>query len=243
MNSNTITKNLSVHSLRQNGKTGGTYPKGAGRGRPGGRVREDEGGPKGTLNSMIATILSDSPLSEVQSRQQLDALVENIVKLQHDRAEMEGEQERELTAVRQKFRAPLAELDRYIALESAWVETWARRHRGAFGGGGTLACTHATIGFRPEPPRVERVSGKWSWPEIALRLSELLWGRRYVQTAAPEVNAEAILADRANLSAGELRKAGLKIVEDERFFIAPHGPEESGDPAAAAQDPDWQEAA
>ena len=50
------------------------------------------------------------------------------------------------------------------------------------------------------------------------------------------MNKEALLADRAELSPAELRQAGLKIVQEERFFIVPHRETE-----AAAED--WQEAA
>jgi phage host-nuclease inhibitor protein Gam len=169
----------------------------------------------------------------IQNRQQLDAVVENIIHLQQNRAELERDQEREITAIRQKYRTPLAEVDRYLLLESTWVETWARANPDEFSDQRSLTCTHATIGFRVSPPRVDRASRKWTWSEISQKLSELAWGRRYLRQPAPEVNKEALLADRTELVATELRKVGLKIVQDERFFITPHGPAES----------DWRKAA
>jgi hypothetical protein len=72
---------------------------------------------------------------------------------------------------------------------------------------------------------------------IAQKLGEFGWGRRYLRQPALEVNKEALLADRAELSPAELRQAGLKIVQEERFFIAPHREAE----AASAED--WREAA
>jgi phage host-nuclease inhibitor protein Gam len=175
----------------------------------------------------------------IQNRQQLDAVVENIIQLQHHRAELEGEQDREITAIRQKYRTPLAEMERYLLLETNWVETWARANPDAFPDKRSLTCTHATIGFRVSPPRVERASRKWTWSEIALKLSELAWGRRYLRQPAPEVNKEALLADRIELAAAELKKVGVKIVQEERFFITPHGPIDS----AALSETPWQEAA
>jgi phage host-nuclease inhibitor protein Gam len=175
----------------------------------------------------------------IQTRQQLDVVVENIIQLQLDRAELERAQEREITAVRQKFRPPLAELDRYLAAETTWVETWARENPGAFGEKRSFDCTHAIIGFRVTPPRIERASRKWTWSAVALKLADLGWGKRYLRVPAPEVNKEAILADRAELSAVELRQAGLRISQEERFFIAPHDGAESVSPLET----DWQEAA
>lgn len=181
---------------------------------------------------------SQPSVPSIQNRQQLESVLENIVHLQQNRAELESDQEREITGVRQKYRTPLAELDRYLLLETTWVETWARENTDAFSDRRTLACTHASIGFRVSPPRIERASRKWTWSEVAVKLSELAWGRRYLRQPAPEVNKEALLADRADLEAPELRKVGIKIVQDERFFITPHGPAES-----ATADLAWQEAA
>jgi phage host-nuclease inhibitor protein Gam len=175
----------------------------------------------------------------IQNRQQLDAVVENIIHLQQNRAELERDQEREITAVRQKYRTPLAEVDRYLLLETTWVETWARANPEVFSEKRSMTCTHAVIGYRVSPPRIDRASRKWTWSEISQKLSELAWGRRYLRQPAPEVNKEALLADRLELVSTELRKVGIKIVQDERFFITPHGPTES----AVASETDWQEAA
>jgi phage host-nuclease inhibitor protein Gam len=179
-----------------------------------------------------------SPAPTITSRHELDAVVENIVQLQLNRAEIEREQEQEITAVRQKFRAPLAEIERYLTLESSWVETWARSHPDTFRDRQSLALTHAVIGFRVSPHRVDRASRKWTWGAIAEKLGEMAWGRRYLRQPALEVNKEALLADRTDLSPAELRTVGLKIVQEERFYIAPHRETESID-----ADDAWQEAA
>jgi len=175
----------------------------------------------------------------IQTRQQLDVVVENIVQLQLDRDELERAQEREITAIRQKFRPPLAELDRYLAAETSWVENWAKENPGAFNEKRALDCTHATIGFRVTPPRIERASRKWTWSAVALKLADLGWGKRYLRVPPPEVNKEALLADRAELSPVELRQAGLRIAREERFFISPHDSAENTDQSET----DWQEAA
>jgi phage host-nuclease inhibitor protein Gam len=179
---------------------------------------------------------SQPAVPTIHTRQELETVLENIVQLQLDRAELERDQEREITAIRQKYRAPLAEMDRYLLLETTWVETWSRNHPDIFAEKRSLVCTHATIGFRVGPPRVDRASRKWNWSDISLKLSELAWGRRYLRQPALEVNKEALLADRTELAPAELRQIGIKIVQDERFFIQPHGPAESAETV-------WQEAA
>lgn len=158
----------------------------------------------------------------IQTRQHLDAVVENVVQLQLERDKLQRTQESEISAIRQKYRAPLVELERYLDLETSWVETWASANPDALDNNRSLECAHATLGFQIMPPRIERASRRWTWSRIALTLADLAWGRRYLRIPAPEVDKDALLADLAGLSPVELRNAGIKIVQGEQFFLTPH---------------------
>jgi phage host-nuclease inhibitor protein Gam len=189
---------------------------------------------------MTSSFPSPAPAAPViQTRPQLEALVENIVELKAQRSELLDAQDAELAGIREKYRLPLAEIERYLTLEMAWAEAWARNHPAALGTTREIECAKATIGFRLTPPRVERASRKWTWHAIALKLAEVGWGQRYLRVPAAEVNKEAILAERGAVSPEELRLAGLKIIEGERFFVAPHG---TAEPPGEVE-PDWREAA
>ena len=176
---------------------------------------------------------SQAAAPAIQTRQQLDAVLENIAHLQHERDELYLTQENEIAAVRQRYRAPLTEMEHYLDLETSWAESWARAHPEAFSAERSLACAHATIGFRATPPRIERASRRWTWSRIAVTLAGLAWGKRYLRIPSPEVDKDALLADLADLSPVELRNAGIKVAQGESFFITPHRPAE----------PAWQEAA
>ena len=161
--------------------------------------------------------------------------------LQRERDELSQAQEKEIAAVRQKYRAPLGEMDHYLDLETSWAESWARSNPGALGAGRSLACTHATIGFRATPPRIERASRRWTWARIALTLAGLTWGKRYLRIPSPEVDKDAIVADLARLSPVDLRAAGLRVVQGEHFFITPHPSTDTL--STPTREPVWQEAA
>ncbi len=176
----------------------------------------------------------------IQTRQQFEAVIENILELKAQRTELETAQEREITAIREKYRVPLAEVESFLTLETTWAETWAMANPSAFTGQPrTMHHARGTVGFRVIPPRIDRASRKWTWTAITQKLTEASWGQRYLRTPAPEVNKEALLADRAKLSPIDLRLAGLKIVEGERFFIAPNVNTEDD----SANESAWQEAA
>ena len=177
----------------------------------------------------------------IQTRAQLDAVLENIVHLRSARDELRREQENEINTVRQRYRVPLAEIDHYLELETGWAEAWARANPGAFAADRSLACVHATVGFQAEPTRIERASRRWTWSRIALTLAEFAWGQRYLRVPEPEVDKEALLADLPRLSTVDLRDAGIRVVEGERFYITPHS--EAGTAAGAPAESPWREAA
>jgi phage host-nuclease inhibitor protein Gam len=79
----------------------------------------------------------------------------------------------------------------------------------------------ATVGYRTEPPSVEKCSKKDTWSAIAKRLEALDWGVRYITTPDPEVDKKALLADRDRLTAGQLSEAGIRFEQDEFFYITP----------------------
>src|ERR1700683_834115 len=90
----------------------------------------------------------------IQTRQQLDAVLENIAHLQCERDELYLVQENEIAAVRQRYRAPLAEMEHYLELETSWAESWARSKLGACTAARLRAGARATMGCRTPPPRI-----------------------------------------------------------------------------------------
>jgi phage host-nuclease inhibitor protein Gam len=196
-----------------------------------------------TMTSFPSPTPAPVPVPVVKTRQQLTALLENIAQLQRERDELQRAQENEIAAIRQRYRAPLAEIDHYLELETSWAEAWARQNPGAFASVGSVrsvACAKVTLGFRADPPRIERASRRWTWTRIAATLATLPWGHRYLRIPAPEVDKEALAADLSQLSPVDLRNAGMIVVPGERFFITPHPTAET---SASTFQPSWQEAA
>ena len=173
------------------------------------------------MNMPVIAALPAMP--EISSREQLEALLENIAELQREREAAWRAQESELAAVRARHRAQLNALQDLLAQEMSWAEAWARRNRAELGAHGALSCEHATLGFRAEAPRIERASRRWTWSRITAALVAMPWGARYLRTPEPVVDAEAIAADLGKLSREELRAAGMEVVEGERFFLEVRG--------------------
>jgi phage host-nuclease inhibitor protein Gam len=156
----------------------------------------------------------------IKTRQQLETVLENIAALRREHDDLRRAQENDLAAVRQKYRAALDEVETFLDLETRWVETWARAHPEALATDRTLACTHGTLAFRAAPPSLERASRRWTWTRIAHTLAGLTWGPRYLRLPPPEVDKDLLLADLPRLDVADLRAAGIRIEQGERFHIS-----------------------
>lgn len=163
------------------------------------------------------------PTSFTTTRNDIENLIGDVVCLQLRLDARRSEMERAIAEVRTTHTPDIDSMERELVEKRAHVHLWAEDNRESFRGKKSLDCHHGTIGFRSGPPRLERVEPDLSWSHIAHKLGRFGWGADYLRTPPPqpEVNKEAILADRHKLAAAKLEKAGLRIVQDEKFYITP----------------------
>lgn len=159
--------------------------------------------------------------TDTTTRTELEALIGEVVCLQLKLDSTHAEMEREISRVRSLHQNEIDALELELVQKRARVQMWAEENREAFRSKKSLECHHGTIGFRSGPPRLEKIKTETPWQQIAQKLRRMAWGSHYVRTPKPdaEVNKEAILADRHKLPADKLIKAGLRIVQDEKFYI------------------------
>ena len=113
-------------------------------------------------------------------------------------------------------------LAKRIEVREAGVFVYCQQHRAQlFPDKKSIDFLLATVGYRTEPPSVEKCFRRDTWSAIAQRLEALPWGSRYVNIPEPEVDKKALLADREKLSAEQLSEAGIRFEQDEQFYITP----------------------
>jgi phage host-nuclease inhibitor protein Gam len=83
----------------------------------------------------------------------------------------------------------------------------------------SLDCGTATIGFAFNPPAVALLVRKDSWEAAAIRAGQDPEMMAYLKETTPSLDKEAILTHRADLPEAVLRRVGLVINQEERFFI------------------------
>lgn len=98
------------------------------------------------------------------------------------------------------------------------MQVWAESNRDEFGKKKSIELTHGTIGFRIGMPKLNQIKG-FNAESIAKLVKALL--PTYIRTKA-EVNKELLLADREKpVVKNKLAEVGLKVVQDETFFVEP----------------------
>jgi phage host-nuclease inhibitor protein Gam len=156
------------------------------------------------------------------SREALDAAVAEVATLKIQYAAAQADMELEIARVQERRQAQMLALGKQIEVREAGVFVYCQQHRAQlFPDKKSIDFLLATVGFRTEPPSVEKNSRKDTWSSIAARLATLEWGSRYVNTPEPEVDKKALLADREKISAGQLSEAGIRFEQDELFYITP----------------------
>lgn len=161
----------------------------------------------------------------VPSREALDATVSEIATLKLQHAAAKTALELEIAAAQERRQGQLLALAQQIESREAGVFLYCQKHRAElFPDKKSLDLPVATVGYRTDPPSVEKCSKKDTWRTIARRLEDLDWGNCYLTTPEPDVDKKALLADRARLTAAQLSAAGICFQQDEVFYITPKSP-------------------
>ena len=158
----------------------------------------------------------------VTSLEGLDATVADIVQLKLKHASLTTKMELEIAAVQKRYQDQLLAVARQIETKEAGTFVYCQQHRKElFTDKKSIDLLMATVGFRNEPPSVEKAQKKDTWGNIADRLEALDWGQAYTTTPSPDVNKKALLLDREKLTPEQLAAAGIRFEADEIFFITP----------------------
>lgn len=98
------------------------------------------------------------------------------------------------------------------------VEAWAKEHREEFGEARSIETPDAVFGWRRCNPRVVATRKLKPGKEVSKVFATL--GASYVR-AVEEIDRQAILRDYRNglLTDRDLRKAGLRVTQADRFFV------------------------
>ena len=158
----------------------------------------------------------------ITSRESLEATVADVVKLKLQAAELTAAMEQEIAAVQERHKRGILATSHQIDAKEAGIYVYCQANRATlFSQKKSIDLLLATVGFETNPPSVEKLAKKDTWTSIAARLANLDWGQAYIVEPDPEISKTKLIADRAKLTAEQLKQVGIAITQEEQFFIRP----------------------
>jgi len=159
------------------------------------------------------------PAAQVRTRAEMETLAGEIAEMKNRQRAHSAEMDAGLNEIRKRYAAILGGLDEQIAARMELAREWAEANLAEFGAAKSLELTHAVIGYRTGQPQLKTLTG-WTWERVLEKLASLPGAGELVRTKV-EVNKQQILAERGNLGAERLREMGVRVAQEETFFVDP----------------------
>jgi len=170
---------------------------------------------------MSKTRIKKPALPAAVSREEAERLVGEITELTIKRNALVADMDAAVTAARARYEVTLANTEARIDTLTDSVRDWANANPEEFGKKKSLEMTHGTIGFRTGMPKLKTLSG-WTFARVLVALQGFSWGSAFTRIKV-EVDKEALISSYAseNISAAELREIGVRVDQEESFFVDP----------------------
>jgi phage host-nuclease inhibitor protein Gam len=96
------------------------------------------------------------------------------------------------------------------------IKLWADNNEWEFAEVRTMELTHGKLGYRKGQPTLKLLNG-FNWEGVLQYLKEAK-ASGYIRVKE-EVNKETLIQDRAKIGPESLAEMGVKVVQDESFFV------------------------
>jgi phage host-nuclease inhibitor protein Gam len=161
--------------------------------------------------------IKTTALPVLQTTEQVEEALANCGHLQSYLAQIEGEMNQQIIAVREQYAPRIDATGARLELETEALRAYADAHGELFAVKKSTDYTHGTIGYRTGTPKLKPLKG-WTWDRVLEKVRQC--ARAYLRVKE-EVNKEALLADRETLGADRLKALGVAVAQDETFFVTP----------------------
>jgi phage host-nuclease inhibitor protein Gam len=163
-------------------------------------------------------------LPNISTREEAEGVVSEITFLTAQQIKLTAQMDGELSKVREKYETNLGDLAEELKLKADTVRAWAETNPDQFPKGRkSIEFVQGTIGFRTGTPKLSLLSRAWTWEKVLAAVKGIRWpiNLEFVRKKE-EVNKETILAEAGkHISPEDLKRIGVKIVQEESFFIEP----------------------
>ena len=124
--------------------------------------------------------------------------------------------------VNESFAPEISTCEMVVNEKTDILRAWAEASPDQFPKGSkSLALAAGTLGFRTGTPKLALLSRAWNWEKVLAKLKSLRMFPNFVRTKE-EVDKEAIISTHGTKFNAEIANFGVKVVQDESFYIEPN---------------------
>jgi phage host-nuclease inhibitor protein Gam len=166
----------------------------------------------------MATKRLKTNVDEIETREEMEKVIGGIADATITRDGLMAKMDAEITEIRSRYEVEITGLGICIDTLMDKAQRWAEANPDAFGDRKSIEMIHGTVGFRTGTPKLKLLSG-WTWNKVLefLVINKLTDFIRSKQ----DVDKELILSNRDCLKEQTLRQIGVRVVQDETFFVEP----------------------
>lgn len=165
----------------------------------------------------------------IRSREALESLIGEIAAIKNRQRLLTAAMDEQIQSIRAHYEGDLAAQSESLEEKMEHARTWSEANPQEFGASRSIQTVHGTLGWRMGGPSLRTLTG-WTWD----RVKETLIAANAVGyiRVKEEVNKQNLLADRDSLGADKLREIGVRVVQEESFFVETKLTEIPGDSSA-----------
>lgn len=155
----------------------------------------------------------------LRSRAEMETCVGNIRALTIELKTLEAERNGRIKAIDDEYQERIQTLGEQTAMLFKSAEAWSEANPAKFGAVKSIDMVHGVVGFRVGQPQLKTLPG-WTFDRVLEKLKSVPVLRCFVREKL-EVDKQAIIAARGSLDEETLRGMGVRVVQDEAFFVEP----------------------
>lgn len=153
----------------------------------------------------------------LRTHQDMEEAVRQITELKTFIIKTNALMDQRITEIRKEYQGQLAEAEKDIANLMEQTREWAEANPSFFGARKSAELVHGFVGYRTGTPKLKTLTG-WTFDRVLEKLKAM--GNSFIRVKE-EVDNESIIAAREELGETGLKAIGLKVVQEETFFVEP----------------------
>jgi phage host-nuclease inhibitor protein Gam len=164
----------------------------------------------------MKTNRSKSTLPVIQTREEMESLIGEIAVLKSSQRLLTVAMDEQLQSVRGQYEPQLAVQNEVLEQKMEQARAWSEANCQAFGAVRSIETLHGSVGWRTAGPALRTLTG-WTWDRVKETL-KTMGASGYIRVKE-EVNKQNLISDRESIGPEKLREIGLRVVQEETFFV------------------------